>query len=180
MRHLQPLKRGPKILREWLNRLRDYVIAQRIVRGIGYDVDERPGGSHLVLDLTALAAASSSRLPLQLIDASDGSPKGNIIFGTVKGFDVTPLATTIADGDHAWVELTVSYTAGTGSWSYDSVELAFGATVPDATATMMVLNLGYFTVDGDDVVAAFSALTGSQDARRCGTPDGYADFWGRQ
>lgn len=87
MKPLAPLKRGPKILRAWLNAMRDAVIGNRILRAEGYEVHEHPGGTQLILDVAALlAGSSSSRLPLQPYDASAGAtPKIKVAPGTFGG-----------------------------------------------------------------------------------------------
>lgn len=117
--------------------------------------------------------------PLKLIAANDGAAKGNVVYGTVKGMDVTPAATAVSDGDHAWVQINVTYDSAGGFWNYNSVSLHFGATVPTPDATHMYLNAGNFSVSGA-IATPHPALTGSQDALRCGNSSTFSDSYGVQ
>jgi hypothetical protein len=132
----------------------------------------------ITLDFGLADFAGDADYPLKLV-AGDAAGEGNVIYGTVAGMDVTPASTGVSDGDHAWVQVNVTFTDTTGLWSYDSVSLHFGASVPASTATEMFLNLGYFEVSGSAVIP-HSALTGSQDAARCGNSDAWSDHFAVQ
>jgi len=73
MKPIPRLKRGPKILRQWLNDLRAAVNAQRILRAEGYEVHEHINGSQLVFDPVAADTPPNGTTPYILGSTNYGS-----------------------------------------------------------------------------------------------------------
>lgn len=129
--------------------------------------------------------------PFLVIDASTTGPdvaKVRIYSGTINAMDQVAngpfsagddpvLTKTVTNGQHVYVDITLSYNSTTGVWSYTSFTITAGA-LPSATPTHAYYSLGTVVVASNAVTSIGGGVSGNIGHERCGDSTTYVDHWG--
>jgi hypothetical protein len=188
-----PIERGPGFLKAWLNELRAFTLSRQPLPSETADLHETPGGTQILVrsQPSAAGGASASTHPFLLVDASTTGPTvvkvrcysgmvnalDPVTIGPFEASDDPPFTVVVTNGQTVYLDLTLSYSSGTGIWSYTSYNVAAAASLPSATATRAYLSLGTVTVSGGSVTAITGGVAGNIGHERCGNSTTYVDYW---
>ena len=172
-----PVKRGPKKLKDRYNELLEFAVASRIITVLGGTLAESPGGTALQINAPSNGAPTP---PFQLIDASDEDGKKiGISNGTVTGpgwnalpdgmtpggVPLYPLEVSAAD-KYAWI--FVAWDTSGETPVITLVSLAVGPALPASSATAQYIPLGDFDASGTRIQIGSGAVgIGSQIVQNC-------------
>ena len=174
-----PVRWGPRPYQDRDRQLLDYIESIRPVQGIGTKVYDVPKGRAIDANPGGASGGGSTSHPFQLIDASDRDSGGSITsvnirirYGTLAG--VAPSGMSLGDeppyilsglGSDGYIWLGLTRDAGTGAITSRFIDS--GAAVPADTATDGFLEIGNWSLTGDDLSIA-QAISGSQGHNYCG------------